>query len=223
MADATTGPGAATLVTPVSAVLPAAADNRPLVQLRILTTNAVGQDEWVGVDDIEVEAGEELCAAAGARPPQPPGPVPSPGPWPPSACRPRPRRLPFRHRPRAHPPHGLSLSGRARSRPQGEGPALSRTGRAGASLRFRLSRPAKVEFRVTSVVLPKAHLERTRPGQRESAASPLSGRRGLNRLRFTGRLRGRPLPAGALPADRPSGRLATAWPLPPASIGFRIR
>jgi len=52
VADATTGPSLATLVTPVSVTLPAATDNQPLVQLRIITTNAVGNDEWVGIDDI---------------------------------------------------------------------------------------------------------------------------------------------------------------------------
>jgi hypothetical protein len=54
VADATTGPGLATLVTPVSATLPAAADNQSLVQVRIITTDAVGSDEWVGIDDINV-------------------------------------------------------------------------------------------------------------------------------------------------------------------------
>lgn len=52
VADATSGPSLATLVTPVSATLPAAADNQPLVQIRIMTTNAIGNDEWVGIDDI---------------------------------------------------------------------------------------------------------------------------------------------------------------------------
>ena len=54
VADATTGPSLATLVTPVSAVLPAAASNQPVVQIRMMTANAVGNDEWVGVDDIQV-------------------------------------------------------------------------------------------------------------------------------------------------------------------------
>lgn len=54
VADATTG-GAATLVTNVCAVLPAAADNQALVQLRVMTTNAVGNDEFVGIDDIQVD------------------------------------------------------------------------------------------------------------------------------------------------------------------------
>ncbi|MEP7148321.1 MAG: VCBS repeat-containing protein [Acidobacteriota bacterium] len=54
IADATTGPSQATLVTPVDVTLPAAANNQSLVEVRILTTNAVGSDEWVGIDDIQV-------------------------------------------------------------------------------------------------------------------------------------------------------------------------
>ena len=46
--------GGATLVTPVSAALPAAAENQPLVQVRIMTTNVVGSDAMVGIDDIAV-------------------------------------------------------------------------------------------------------------------------------------------------------------------------
>lgn len=57
VADATTGPSQATLVTPVSVTLPAAADNQSLVQVRIISSNAAGNDEWVGVDDISVTAG----------------------------------------------------------------------------------------------------------------------------------------------------------------------
>lgn len=57
VADATTGPSIATLVTPVSVTLPAACENQALVQLRIMTTNAVGNDEWVGVDDINITSG----------------------------------------------------------------------------------------------------------------------------------------------------------------------
>lgn len=56
VADATTGPSQATQVTPVSVVLPPAADNQALVELRIMTTNATGNDEWVGIDDIRVTA-----------------------------------------------------------------------------------------------------------------------------------------------------------------------
>ncbi|MBI5567951.1 MAG: DUF11 domain-containing protein [Chloroflexi bacterium] len=54
IADATTGPSLATLVTPVTVTLPANADNQPQVQLRIMTTNAAGSDEWVGIDTIAV-------------------------------------------------------------------------------------------------------------------------------------------------------------------------
>ena len=53
VADASAGP-ALGLVTPVAAVLPAGADNQPTLQIRIMTTNAVGNDEWIGVDDILV-------------------------------------------------------------------------------------------------------------------------------------------------------------------------
>ncbi len=54
VADATTGPGLATATTTVSATLPAAADNQAEVQVRIITSNAAGNDEWVGIDDISI-------------------------------------------------------------------------------------------------------------------------------------------------------------------------
>ncbi len=57
VADATSGPSQATLVTPVSAILPVACENQPLVQIRIITANAVGNDEWVGIDDINIGSG----------------------------------------------------------------------------------------------------------------------------------------------------------------------
>jgi hypothetical protein len=57
VADATSGPSLATLVTPVSVTLPSAVDNQPLVQIRIITTNAAGNDEWVGIDDISISTG----------------------------------------------------------------------------------------------------------------------------------------------------------------------
>lgn len=56
IADATTGPDLATLVTPLNLTLPAAANNQSLVQIRVITTNAGGSDEWVGIDDINVTA-----------------------------------------------------------------------------------------------------------------------------------------------------------------------
>jgi uncharacterized protein len=57
VADASTGPNLATLVTPVAVTLPSAADNQPLVQLRIITSDAVGSDEWIGIDDIAISGG----------------------------------------------------------------------------------------------------------------------------------------------------------------------
>jgi uncharacterized repeat protein (TIGR01451 family) len=53
VADATAGP-TATLTTPVTVTLPVSAENQSQVQLRIMTTNATGNDEWVGIDDISV-------------------------------------------------------------------------------------------------------------------------------------------------------------------------
>ena len=53
IADATAGPSLAGLTTPVAVALPADANDKPLVQVRVITTNAVGNDEWVGVDDIQ--------------------------------------------------------------------------------------------------------------------------------------------------------------------------
>lgn len=55
IADATTK-GAATQVTPVSVVLPAEVNGQAQVEVRILTTNAAGNDEWVGIDDIVVSS-----------------------------------------------------------------------------------------------------------------------------------------------------------------------
>ncbi|MFZ5483853.1 MAG: ExeM/NucH family extracellular endonuclease [Pseudomonadota bacterium] len=54
VADATTGPSEATKTTAVNVTLPAEAGNQPLLQLRILTTNAASNDEWVGIDNIVV-------------------------------------------------------------------------------------------------------------------------------------------------------------------------
>lgn len=54
VADATTGPSLATLVTPVSVTLPSDASDKPVVQIRIMTTNAASNDEWVGIDDLSV-------------------------------------------------------------------------------------------------------------------------------------------------------------------------
>jgi hypothetical protein len=64
VADATTA-NSATQSTAISVVLPASAENQPLVQLRIMTTNAIGNDEWVGIDDISI-------AGSGVPTPTPP-------------------------------------------------------------------------------------------------------------------------------------------------------
>jgi uncharacterized protein len=247
VADATTGPGQATLVKPVSVVLPAAADDKPLVQLRILTTNATGQDEWVGVDDIEVEASGEVCTPPAQPPSGPPSQQPpggSPAEPPPSGSSQRP--------PSAAPALSDLVLSPAAFAAAKRGPAVSRTGRAGASLSFRLSRTAKVEFRVTAARPPgprptresrmtaprqpgprptrargsgvsaaESELARTPAVHREIGRFSIRGRRGLNRLRFTGLLRGSPLPRGsyrltAVAIDR--NGLAS----PSASTGFRI-
>ncbi len=54
IADATTGPNLADLVTPVSVTLPSDVNDQAEVQIRIITTNAVGNDEWIGIDDISI-------------------------------------------------------------------------------------------------------------------------------------------------------------------------
>jgi MYXO-CTERM domain-containing protein len=54
VSDATTGPSLATATAMVSVTLPADAANVPQLQIRILTADATGNDEWVGIDDISV-------------------------------------------------------------------------------------------------------------------------------------------------------------------------
>ncbi len=66
VADATSGPSQATMVTPISVTLPAACDNQPLVQVRVITNDAAGSDEWVGIDDINVTAGGGGGALSGS-------------------------------------------------------------------------------------------------------------------------------------------------------------
>jgi hypothetical protein len=61
VADASAGPNL-TLDTPVSVTLPAAAGNVPQLQVRIMTTNASGNDEHIGIDNIVVS---NASAAAG--------------------------------------------------------------------------------------------------------------------------------------------------------------
>ena len=54
VADASRGPSLSGFETLVNATLPAEVSNQPLVQLRIITTDAAGSDEWIGIDDLEV-------------------------------------------------------------------------------------------------------------------------------------------------------------------------
>ncbi len=53
IADATTGPSESTAATSVSVALPNEANNQATVQVRVITTNSSGNDEWVGIDDIQ--------------------------------------------------------------------------------------------------------------------------------------------------------------------------
>jgi VCBS repeat-containing protein len=63
--DVTTGPSLATAVTPVTVALPAEASNQSQLQIRIITTNAAGSDEWVGIDDINVTSSALSAVARG--------------------------------------------------------------------------------------------------------------------------------------------------------------
>jgi hypothetical protein len=56
VADASSGPSIATLETQVDVILPAACDNQSELQLRIITGNAIGNDEWIGIDDIDISS-----------------------------------------------------------------------------------------------------------------------------------------------------------------------
>ncbi len=63
VADATTG-GSATQVTAVDVTLPEAANNQAQLEVRVVTTNAPGSDEWVGIDDIEISSSESTGGGA---------------------------------------------------------------------------------------------------------------------------------------------------------------
>jgi len=213
VADATTGPGEATAATRVTATLPAAADGQPLVEVRAITTNAAGRDEWVGVDDIEVTAATAPPPGGCGQgdPPPAPGegdPPPAPPPAPGEGQPPGPIPAPLPEDPRHARPEltGLELEPETFVAAR-RGPAILRRGRAGAALRFRLSKPALVRFAV-------------RPGG-ERTRFQVHGRRGLNRMRFSGRIRGRALATGpytlvAVATDR-AGRSS-----PPAAVRLRI-
>lgn len=54
--DVSSGPSLATLVTPVDLVLPEAVNGASQLQVRVITTNAPSNDEWIGIDDIEISS-----------------------------------------------------------------------------------------------------------------------------------------------------------------------
>lgn len=63
IADASSGPNLAELITPVVALLPAEANDQPLVQVRWITVNAEGNDEWIGIANITA-IGDNIATAA---------------------------------------------------------------------------------------------------------------------------------------------------------------
>ncbi len=67
--DATTGPNLSTQATQVVVMLPAEAWDQPVVQVRWITANAEGNDEWVGIDDIAVVADDIPAPAPAAATP----------------------------------------------------------------------------------------------------------------------------------------------------------
>ncbi|WP_053076556.1 ExeM/NucH family extracellular endonuclease [Caenimonas sp. SL110] len=64
VADATTGPSVATQTNSISVVLPAEVNGQAQVEVRIITTNATGSDEWVGIDDISVTSSPTVAPVA---------------------------------------------------------------------------------------------------------------------------------------------------------------
>ena len=148
--DATGGPGEATRVTRLSVVLPSAADGQPLVQVRVITTNAVGQDEWVGVDDIEVTAasatgggtgtcpGPSPVPSSGPAPGPAPGAEPGPGPVPAACAAARSEAATGAHRSGAHAAHlhaGPARPGDSPPRPSGNRPPIPALTRGTGALR----------------------------------------------------------------------------------------
>lgn len=54
--DATDGPSVAGRVTTRSVLLPAAVNNQSQVQIRLITTNAASQDEWLGINNLSISS-----------------------------------------------------------------------------------------------------------------------------------------------------------------------
>jgi uncharacterized protein len=67
VADATDG-GRAGRRTGVDVTLPPDAGYQPRVELRILTTNRTGSDEWIGIDDLVIERGSDPYGRATVEP-----------------------------------------------------------------------------------------------------------------------------------------------------------
>jgi uncharacterized protein len=68
----------ATPVTPVDVTLPSAVDNQSHVELRIMTTNAPSNDEWVGIDDIRIGSNGNCDGATPTPSPTAGGPTSTP-------------------------------------------------------------------------------------------------------------------------------------------------
>jgi len=189
------------------------------VQIRVITTNAAGQDEWVGIDDIEVTARTVTGEPGMCTPPPTPAPTPGPAPAPGPAPLPGPPPLP--PLPPREPPVLSELSMTPDTfRPTRKAAAIVRRG--GSRVRFRLSRAALVRFDITRVPEPEDLPGRATPGRTVTGGRfSVRARRGLNRFRFSGRLRGRPLAPGgyvlrAIAVDRARRESA------PATVRFRI-
>jgi predicted extracellular nuclease len=64
IADATTGPSTLGPDTNISVTLPPEVNGQSQLQIRIITNDAVGSDEWVGIDDIGVSSSANGAAPA---------------------------------------------------------------------------------------------------------------------------------------------------------------
>ncbi|MFT3744439.1 MAG: carboxypeptidase regulatory-like domain-containing protein [Pyrinomonadaceae bacterium] len=84
--DVTAGPNLCNQVSIMGGSLPAAVNDKPLVQIRIITTNAAGADEWVGIDFIDVTSSAAVTPT--------PTPAATPTPTPSPTLTPTPTRTP---------------------------------------------------------------------------------------------------------------------------------
>ena len=64
--DASIAAGRATLLTPIVVVLPANANDQAKLQVRWITADSSGNDEWIGIDDITI-TGEDIASTAGSQ------------------------------------------------------------------------------------------------------------------------------------------------------------